>query len=96
MADNESDDLALAKLQLTFTADVRRWVREETNQLLVDAIEKWMADDGGQMQYLHGNAQGIARTLAKLHHTSFVDEWERGLDNYQRSITQPEKGFRDD
>lgn len=54
--------------------------------LLVEAIDQWMKVPTDQMQYHHGNAQGIARAMAIVDGTSFSVEWEKGLDAYQNRV----------
>jgi hypothetical protein len=55
---------------------------------LVDSIYRWMhAEPGRPEAWTHGHAQGIARALSTLKSTPFVEEWERGLDGYQKRAT---------
>jgi hypothetical protein len=56
--------------------------------LLIDAIDAWMKAPTEHAPYMHGNAQGVARTLSLLRSTTFVEQWEKGLNGYQnRTIT---------
>lgn len=59
---------------------------EAVEAALVDAIDQWMRVPTSEMQYAHGNAQGIARALAALRSTTFSVEWQAGLDRYQNRI----------
>lgn len=63
------------------------WRDRAVESLLVDAIDQWMRASSDEMEYAHGNAQGIARALAAVRATTFGVEWEAGLDGYQNRVT---------
>jgi hypothetical protein len=64
------------------------WNSPALEDALTKAIEQWMEVASSGERYAHGNAQGIARSLALLKGTSFEVEWVAGLDRYQNKVVR--------